>query len=81
MERLKTATGRAINCDYFNLFEPAQQLSIQLYGLSVDNAKTIFADKAETAELTFAGLSVSGYTNVVAAFAIGQSVRIVLGKE
>lgn len=81
MEVLVTATGRKIPCDYFNPNQPIPQVDIQITGLSVVDAATVFSDRAETEQLWYGDQYLAHYTRLVAIIPSGKSVRIVLGKE
>lgn len=81
METLTTATGKKLSCDYFNLFEPTQQLSIQIYGISFSEAAAVFSNPEETKQLWFAGEYAAMFTRLVSMSPVGDSVRIMLSKE
>lgn len=81
METVKTATGKTFSCDYFNLFLPLQQLSIQVHGISFANAAIIFSNPEETNQLWYGEEYAAQFTKVVSMSPIGDSVRIMLTKE
>ena len=81
METLKTATGKTFSCDFFNLFAPMQQLSVQIYGVSFADAATIFSNPEETKQLWFGKEYAAQFTKVVSMSPEGDSVRIMLRKE
>lgn len=81
MEYLITATGRKISCDYFNPNQPVPQVDIQVFGMTVLEAATVFSDKAETASLTYGSTHIENYTRLVAIIQSVDSIRVVLGKE
>ena len=81
MDYLTTATGRKISCDYFNPNQPIPQVDIQISGISVSEAASIFSDRRETEQLWYGKQYLAHYTRLVAIIPSGKSVRIVLGKE
>ena len=48
MEKLKTATGKEFDCDYFNPFPLVGQINIRILGESLATIATVFANPAET---------------------------------
>lgn len=81
MDYLATATGRKITCDYFNPNQPVPQVDIQISGLSVVEAASVFSDRRETEQLRYGKQYLAHYTRLVAIIPSEKSVRIVLGKE
>lgn len=81
MEYLTTATGRNIACDYFNPNQPVPQVDIQISGLSVAEAASVFSDKEETKQLWYGNQYLAQYTRLVAIIPDSGSIRVVLGKE
>ena len=81
MEKLQTATGRKISCDYFNPNQSVPQVDIQIYGVSVAEAASIFSDRRETEQLWYGNQYLAHYTRLVAIIPSEKSIRIVLGKE
>ena len=51
MEKLKTATGKEFDCDYFNPFPQAGQINIRILGESLATIATVFANPAETVQM------------------------------
>lgn len=80
-EKLKTATGRKFDCDYFNPFPPAGQVNLRVLGISLVEAATVFSDPAETVQLWYGGQYLSHHTKVIAIVPEGNAIRVVLGKE
>lgn len=81
MDYLTTATGRKISCDYFNPNQPVPQVDIQISGISVSEAASIFSDRRETEQLWYGSQYLAQYTRLVAIIPDSKSIRIVLGKE
>lgn len=81
MNELITATGRKIPCDYFNPNQPIPQVDIQISGVSVAEAASIFSDRRETEQLWYGNQYLAHYTRLVAIIPDSDSIRVVLGKE
>lgn len=81
MNELFTATGRKIPCDYFNPNQPIPQVDIQISGVSVAEAASIFSDRRETEQLWYGNQYLAHYTRLVAIIPDSDSIRVVLGKE
>ena len=80
MEKLKTATGKTFNCDYFVPFEPADRITIRVHNIDVVTAATVFSNKNETVQLWCEGEYVANHTKMIAIGPEGDVIRIVLGK-
>ena len=81
MEKLKTATGKEFDCDYFNPFPPVGQINIRVLGKPIVYVATVFADPSETVQLWWENAYAAGYTKLVAIVPEGDAIRVVLGKE
>lgn len=81
MDKLKTATGRELECDYFNPFPSAGQVNLRVIGASLPSVAQIFSDSRETVQLWCGGVYASGYTRLVAIVPESGAIRVVLGKE
>lgn len=81
MDKLKTATGKEFDCDYFNPFPQAGQINVRILGENLVRVVTIFSDPRETVQMWFGSQYASSYTNVIAIVPEGNAVRVVLGKE
>lgn len=80
MEKMKTATGKEFNCDYFNSFPQEGQLNIRIVGESLATIATVFADPRETVQLWWDGQYASQYTQILAIVPETGAVRVVLRK-
>lgn len=80
MEKLRTATGKEFNCDYFNPFTPAAQVNIRVLDVSLVTAVGIFNDPAETVQLWYGNQYLAHHTRLVAIVPEMDAIRIVLGK-
>lgn len=81
MEKLKTATGKTFDCDYFNPFQPANQVNLRVLGVSLVEAATVFSNPAETVQLWWEKQYLAQHTKVIAIVPEGDAIRVVLGKE
>ena len=80
MEKLKTATGKEFNCDYFNPFPQEGQLNIRIVGESLATIATVFANPRETLQLWWDGQYAAQYTQILAIVPETGAVRVVLRK-
>lgn len=80
MEKLKTATGKQFDCDYFNPFPPAGQINIRVTGTSLVEVARIFGNPEETVQLWFGQHYVSQHTALVAIVPEADAIRVVLGR-
>lgn len=81
MEKLKTATGKEFDCDYFNPFPLTGQTNLRVLNTDLVNVATVFSDPDETVQLDCGALSATQYTRLVAIVPEGDAIRVVLGKE
>lgn len=81
MEKLKTATGKEFDCDYFNPFPESGQINIRVLGKPLVYVVTVFSDPSETVQLWCENAYAAGYTKLVAIVPEGDAIRVVLGKE
>ena len=81
MEKLKTATGRSFDCDYFVPFEPANRITIRVHNIDIVTAATVFSNRRETVQLWYESEYAANYTKMIAIVPEGNVIRIVLGKE
>ena len=81
MEKLITATGKRIDCDYFNIFSERDRLYIHVHGLSLVKSAEVFSNPAETIQLWYENQYVANHTKLIAIGPVGDAVRVSLGKE
>lgn len=81
MDKLKTATGKEFDCDYFNPFPPVGQVNLRVLNTSLATVVTIFANPDETVQLWYGEQYAAQYTKLVAIVPEGNAIRVVLGKE
>lgn len=81
MEKVKTATGKQFDCDYFNPSVPLRKVHIQVYNVPLHEVAMVFNDPSETAQLCYIDQCLNNYTRLIALRPEGSGVRIVLGKE
>ena len=78
MDMLTTATGKTIQCDYFNLRPEAGRLRIQLAGIDTASVAAIFSNSKETMQLSFGNEHAVGYTEMVSIMPVGGEIRVLL---
>lgn len=81
MEKLKTATGKEFDCDYFNPAPVFSQINLRVLNITVAEAATIFSDPKETVQLWFENVYVAQHTKLIAIVPEADAIRVVLGKE
>lgn len=81
MEKVKTATGKEFDCDYFNPAPSIGHTNLRVLNTTVANAATVFSDPNETVQLWCEGMYAAQYTRLVAIVPEGNAIRVVLGKE
>lgn len=78
MDMLTTATGKTIQCDYFNLRPEAGRLRVQVAGIDIASVSAIFSDSQETMQLSFGNVHAVGYTEMVSVMPAGDEIRVLL---
>lgn len=81
MEKLKTATGKEFDCDYFNPFPPVGQVNLRVLNTPLATIATVFSNPNETVQLWCGEQYSAQYTKLVAIVPEGDATRVVLGKE
>ena len=81
MDKLKTATGKEFDCDYFNPFPEAGQINIRVLGKPLVYVAAVFSDPSETVQLWWENAYAAGYTKLIAIVPESNAIRVVLGKE
>jgi hypothetical protein len=81
MEKLKTATGKEFDCDYFNPFPPVGHVNLRVLNADLVDVATVFSNPDETVLLSCGLQCASQYTKLVAIVPEGNAIRVVLGKE
>lgn len=80
MSTLKTATGKELECDYFNPFPPLGQVNLRINGEPLAVVASIFSDPRETAALYWENQYAALYTKLIALVPEPDAIRVVLGK-
>ena len=80
MEKLKTATGKTFDCDYFNPFPPAGQVNIRILNSSFSEVAAVFSNRKETEQMWHGNQYLALYTKLMAIVDDGDAIRVVLGK-
>ena len=81
MEKIKTATGKTFDCDYFVLFDPLKQLDIYVHNVPFMTVASVFSNPNETMQLWFGNQYASQYTKLVSIAPEGTMVFVQLRKE
>ena len=81
MEKLKTATGKEFDCDYFNPFPPVGQINLRVLNAPLVTVATVFSNQKETVQMWCGEQYAAQYTILVAIVPEGNAIRVVLGKE
>ena len=81
MEKLVTATGKDLDCDYFNPFSPVRQVNIRIRNAPITKVAEMFSNPAETVSLTVDGQKLNNHTKLVAIVPEGNAIRVVLERE
>lgn len=81
METLRTATGRQFKCEFFNVCEPVNRLTIRILDASVPEVATVFSNPKETEALWCGHYYAALYSSLVSIMPEGASVRVTLKKE
>lgn len=81
MGKLKTATNKEFDCDYFNPFPPVGQVNLRVLNTPLATVATVFSNPNETVQLWYDGQYAAQYTRLVAIVPEGNAIRVVLGKE
>lgn len=81
MEKLKTATGKSFDCDYFNPSDVVGQTNIRILNALISEVAFVFSDPRETVQLWCGNMYAAQYTKLVAIVPEGNAIRVVLGKE
>lgn len=81
MEKVKTATGKQYDCDYFNPFPPAGQANLRIPNASLVEVASVFGNPTETVQLWYGEQYLAHHTKVIAIVPEGDAIRVVLGKE
>lgn len=81
MDILKTATGKAFDCDFLVSIPAPERLYIRVKNSDVDTLSQIFGDANETASLVYAGDTIVDFTKLVGIIPETNEIQIVLEKE
>lgn len=81
MSKLKTATGKEYECDYFNPAPTLGQINLRVLNESLATVVSVFSDARETIQMTCENQYAAQYTKLIAIVPEMDAVRVVLGKE
>lgn len=80
MEKLRTATGKEFDCDYFVPFPPSNRTTVRVLNADLATVATVFSNPVETVQLWCNEEYAANYTQLIAIVPEGNAIRIVLGK-
>jgi len=80
MDKIKTATGKEYNCDFFSVIPVPEQAYIRVLNASLTTVATVFGDPRETVQLWYGEHYIANYTKLVAIVPEMDAVRVVLAK-
>lgn len=78
MEKLRTATGKEFDCDYFNPFPSVGQVNLRVLNTSLATVATVFSDPAETVQMWCGEQYAAQYTALKAIVPETGAIRVVL---
>ena len=81
MSKIKTATGKEYECDYFNPAPTLGQINLRVLNESLSTVVSVFSDARETIQMTWETQYAAQYTKLIAIVPEMDAVRVVLGKE
>lgn len=81
MSKIKTATGKEYECDYFNPAPTLGQINLRVLNESLATVVSVFSDARETIQMTWETQYAAQYTKLIAIVPEMDAVRVVLGKE
>lgn len=81
MDKIKTASGKTFETDYFNPCPPTGQVNLRVLGASVATVAAVFSNPSETVQLWCGSQYTANHTRLVAIVPESGAIRVVLGKE
>lgn len=81
MEKIKTATGKELDCSYVTTMRDPDQAYIRICGRSLAEVAAVFSDPAETMQLWFGETYLAQYTRLIALIPEDGCIRVCLAKE
>lgn len=81
MDKLKTATGKTFDCDYFNPFPPTGEVNIRILNASFVDVAAVFSNKNETVQMWCGIKYLAHHTKLMALVDDEDAIRVVLRKE
>ena len=81
MAKLKTAAGKAFECDYLTMIESPPLVFIRILNVSISTVATVFSDPKETVKLWYGDTYLAQYTKLVSIFPEGDAIKVSLEKE
>lgn len=81
MDKIKTATGKEFDCDYFSAIPYPAQTFFRVLNTPLATAATVFGDPRETVQLWYSEHYLAYYTHLVAIVPEMDAVKVILAKE
>ena len=78
MEKIKTATGKLFDCDYFNPCDPVERLTIRILNASIAEVASVFSNHNETAALWCGEAYAAQYVYLVSIMPEANAIRVTL---
>ena len=79
--KLKTATGKLFDCNYFNVGMQTREVSIRVQNSTLVEVATVFSSHSETQQMWWEKEYAAQYTRLIVIVPEGDAIRVVLGKE
>ena len=81
MKKIKTASGKELDCDYIVMLQSPVQAYIRVCNMSIAEVASIFSNKSETIQMWMDDIYLAQYTNLIAIIPENGAVKVMLGKE
>lgn len=81
MSKIRTATDKEIECNYFSAIENPFRLYIRLENVSIADVARIFSDPMETRQLWFGDQYIAQCTKLISIVPEPGMIRVTLTKE
>lgn len=81
MDQIVTKTGKKFDCGYLSVLPSPKWAYIRIYNTDIGTVATVFSNPAETGELTFGEITLTGYTQLKNLMPEPGCIRVTLEKE
>lgn len=79
--KIKTATGRLLECDYMNHSDTYRHANLRILNSTFPEVAAVFSNPFESCQLWFDDSYISGFTKLLSIRDDGDAIWVVLGKE